>query len=118
MIRPLALTLFAALSVSVAVPAAAHDHEATGPDLVEHPELRVYTGASQLVPWCRDEAKARAVAAGHEVFQWTASHSERGQTLTVDGKLHVSGGDFAVTCRIARGAREEFASIEMALVPR
>jgi hypothetical protein len=69
--------------------------------------------ASELVPWCRAEAEARAIGQGHTVYQWTSSYSDRADTLEVKGKLRVEGGDFAVTCRIARGARADYGAIEM-----
>jgi hypothetical protein len=72
---------------------------------------RVFTGASQLVSWCRAEAEARVVAEGGTPYQWTASHSERGKVLEVKGTLRVDGEPRAVTCRVARGASERYASI-------
>lgn len=70
--------------------------------------------ASQLVSWCRDEAEARVVATGATPYQWTSSHHDRAKVLEVDGRLRVEGGDdITVKCRIARGARERFATIEI-----
>jgi hypothetical protein len=117
----IALSLLALLPLAAAAQTATDPVVAPAPIVdpaVLNPELRVYNSASQLNTWCRDEAEAQAVGRGHTTYQWTSSHSERGNTLKVDGKLHVEGGDFTVSCRIARGARQEFASIEMELVPR
>jgi hypothetical protein len=73
---------------------------------------REFRTASQLAPWCREEAEAHVIATGKTPYQWTASHHDRGDVLIVEGKLRVEGGnDVAVTCRIARGARERYASI-------
>jgi hypothetical protein len=108
------MSRLAALGLLAVLPfAAAAQTEPPVVDPAHHPELRVYNSASQLVTWCRDEAQARAIAQGHRTYQWTASHSESGNTLNVAGRLHVEGGDFTVTCRVARGARQEFASIDM-----
>jgi hypothetical protein len=92
------LLLFASL------PAAAHD-----PD--DHD--REIRQASELVPWCRQEAEARFVARGEKTYQWSASYGDRGNTLSVEGRLRVEGRDVKVQCRIARGAREHYASIEI-----
>lgn len=74
---------------------------------------REFHNASELVSWCRDEAEARVVASGGEPYQWRASHKSQGDTLIVEGKLRVDGEDLTVRCRVARGARERYASIEM-----
>jgi len=55
----------------------------------------------------------RALGAGLPVYQWTASHGERVNTLEVRGRLQVGGGHYEVTCRIARGARAHYAAIEI-----
>ena len=84
-----------------AAPLAAHEHE------------RTIAQASDLVQWCRSEAEARYVAKGLQTYQWTSSYHDSGNLLAVDGKLRVHGDDVAVHCRVARGAREEYASIEI-----
>ncbi|UNK58706.1 hypothetical protein MNQ95_06360 [Pseudoxanthomonas daejeonensis] len=89
----------------VALPALAHD-----PDSHEREILQ----ASELVPWCRQEAEARYTARGETTYQWSASYSDRGNTLSVEGRLRVEGRDVKVECRIARGARERHASISVA----
>jgi hypothetical protein len=87
------------------LPAAAHD-------AVDSPHERTITLASQLAPWCRAEAEARVVAEGGTPYQWASSYHERGNVLHVEGTLRVDGEDIGVRCRIARGAREFYASIE------
>lgn len=82
---------------------AAHAHE---------PE-RMFLQASELVPWCRAEAEARYIAKSMSPYQWTASYREDGNVLIVDGKLRVHGDDVGVHCRIAKGAREQYASVEI-----
>lgn len=72
---------------------------------------RVLTSASMLVPWCRAEAEARVVAQGGTPYQWSASYRDRGKVLEVDGRLRVDGEDVLVQCRVARGARERYATI-------
>lgn len=69
--------------------------------------------ASALVPWCRQEAEARYVARGEKTYQWSASYHDRGNTLYVEGRLRVEGRDVKVDCRIARGARERYAAIDI-----
>ncbi|MGQ4583892.1 hypothetical protein [Lysobacter sp. F60174L2] len=69
--------------------------------------------ASALVPWCRSEAEARYIARNIVPYQWTARYHDKGNVLYVEGKLRVHGDDVAVRCRIARGAREKYAVIEI-----
>ncbi|KFN46550.1 hypothetical protein [Arenimonas metalli] len=76
-------------------------------------EERVFQQASQLQPWCRQEAEAHFTGRGIETYQWTASYSESGRMLEVRGTLRAGGQDVAVTCRIAKGARERYASIRI-----
>ena len=97
----LALLLAAALPAAPPLPVAEDTHHD-----------RVIVSASGLVPWCRTEAEARVVARGGTPYQWTASYRDRGKVLEVDGKLRVDGADVAVRCRVARGARERYATLE------
>jgi hypothetical protein len=89
------------LALAVAAPTLAHDH------------TRVIDQASELVPWCKAEAESRYVARNITPYQWAASYHERSNVLYVDGRLRVHGDDVAVRCRIARGAREDYATIEI-----
>jgi len=73
----------------------------------------VIAQASDLVPWCKAEAEARYVAKNLATYQWTASYRQDGNMLIVDGKLRVHGEDVAVHCRIASGAREDYAVVEI-----
>jgi hypothetical protein len=98
-----------ALLAGIAQPASAQ-----APPPVPPPDAeRVINAASELVPWCRAEAEARFVAEGRAIYQWSASHHSRGNTLFVNGRLRVEGVDYLVDCRIARGAREYYASIRI-----
>jgi len=89
-----------------ALPAMAHE-------IVPYERERVFTGASQLVPWCRQEAQAHFTARGLPTYQWTASYQDRGNVLHVEGQLRVDGRNVQVRCWIARGAREHLANIEI-----
>lgn len=77
------------------------------------PDDRVIQLASELQPWCRSEAEARLVAQGKTTYGWTSSQVSRGNVLHVEGKLRVEGADVAVHCRIVRGARLRYASIDL-----
>jgi len=76
-------------------------------------EPRIISLASDLLPWCKAEAEARYIAENITPYQWTASYHDSGNALFVDAKLRVHGDDVAVRCRIAAGAREEYATIEI-----
>lgn len=78
-----------------------------------HDRERTISQASDLAPWCQHEAEARYVARSMPTYQWTASYHDSGDIFVVDGKLRVHGDDVAIHCRIARGAREEYAAIEI-----
>jgi hypothetical protein len=84
-----------------ALGAFAHEHE------------RVIAQASDLEPWCKSETEARYIAKGITPYQWTASYHDDGNALYVDGKVRVHEDDVAVHCRIARGAREEYGTVEI-----
>jgi len=86
----------------------------TGPTSAFGHEHGIISQASDLVSWCKAEAEARYVARNITPYNWTASYHERGNVLYVDGKLRVDGEDVAVHCRIASGARDEYATIEIA----
>ena len=74
---------------------------------------RVISQASELVPWCKSEAESRYIARNITPYQWAASYHDRSNILYVDGRLRVHGDDVTVRCRIARGAREQYATIEI-----
>lgn len=74
---------------------------------------QIFNRASELAPWCRDEAEARYVAKNLTTYQWTASHHDRSGVLYVEGTLRVEGRTVEVRCRIAQGARERYATIEI-----
>ena len=96
-----------ALLLAAAAPAAP-----SAPVVEDIHHERVIASASTLVPWCRAEAEARVVAGGGTPYQWTASWRDRGNVLEVDGRLRVDGEPVAVRCRIARGARDRYATLE------
>ena len=95
-----AITVVALLLV-LAPPTIAHDHH------------RVIYQASELVPWCRDEAQARYIARNITPYNWTASYHDSANVLYVDGKLRVQERDVDVHCRIASGARLEYGVVEI-----
>ncbi len=98
--------LLCTLPVATAVAQdAAHVH----PD---HHE-RVIGQASELEPWCREQTRARYVARGEQVYQWTSRYSDRGQVLQVEGSLRVADRRVRAVCTIARGARERHASLTL-----
>ena len=96
-----ALSIFV---IALAAPLAtlAHDHD----------ELPINTG-SELVDWCKSESEAQFVAQSKTAYNWVARHVERGNTLVVEGEWRVDGNRMSVECRIAKGARREFASVSI-----
>jgi hypothetical protein len=89
--------LLAALAVSATV--AAHDDE-----------IPINTG-TELVEWCRAESEAQFVAQSRTAYNWVARHVERGNMLVVEAEWRVDGQRMAVECRIAKGARREYATV-------
>ena len=89
------------LLLLAALPALAHRGE------------RVISQASELEPWCKSEVEARYVAMNITPYQWAASYHDSSNVLYVDGRLRVHDDDVTVRCRIARGAREEYGTIEI-----
>ncbi|MGH8053293.1 MAG: hypothetical protein ACREP4_05110 [Stenotrophomonas sp.] len=75
---------------------------------------RTVEQASELVPLCRQEVEARYVARDIPTYQWRASYHDRANTLYVDGFIRAGGEDITVACRIARGARERYISVDIA----
>jgi hypothetical protein len=83
------------------VPVAAHDDE-----------LPINTG-SELVDWCKAESEAQFVAQEKTAYNWVARHVERGNALVVEGNWRVDGERIEVECRIAKGARREYATMSI-----
>jgi hypothetical protein len=75
-------------------------------------EHGVISQASDLVPWCKAEAEAR-YARNITPYNWTASYHQKGNVLYVDGNLRANGEEVTVHCRIAGGARDEYATIDI-----
>ncbi len=73
----------------------------------------VFTQSSQLMQWCHEEAKAHFAGKGEATYQWTANHYNKGNTLIVEGQLRTDKGDVPVTCRVASGAREKYATVNI-----
>lgn len=69
--------------------------------------------AGGLVAPCREEAEAHFAGQGLPTYQWTASHKSRGNLLLVDGTLRVDGEDMEVACRLSRGARLRYMTLEI-----
>lgn len=74
---------------------------------------RTISSGSEFAPWCRNEAEARYIARNLTPYQWTASYHDRDGVLYVKGSLRVEGQTVEVRCRIAQGARERYATIEI-----
>lgn len=72
-----------------------------------------FSGASELQPWCEEEARAHFVGKGLTTYQWRGRHYQKGNVFFVEGKLRADGEDVAVACRVAKGARERYAVIEI-----
>lgn len=70
--------------------------------------------ASELVPLCRQEVEACYVARDIPTYQWRTSYHDRANTLYVDGFIRAGGEDVTVACRIARGARERYITVDIA----
>ncbi len=77
-----------------------------------HREIE-FSQASELMPWCQTEAKAHFAGKGEATYQWSANHYSKGNTLIVEGQIRTDKGDVPVTCRVARGARERYAVVEI-----
>ena len=97
----------AAMASGLALATAGAAAQVPEPDAPYRPEP-VFTQASELLPWCRQEAEARYVARNIQTYQWTASYKQSGNVLYVEGKLRAHGDDVPVRCRVARNARERY----------
>jgi hypothetical protein len=74
----------------------------------------VINDASELVALCREETEARFTAKGLVTYQWISSYKSRGNTLFVDGTLRIQAGkNVKVACRLARGARLGYMSLDI-----
>ena len=69
--------------------------------------------AGELVDYCRSEAEAYYVGKGRITYQWAASHKSRGNVLYVSGRLRVEHDDIQVACRLPRGARLTYMTLEV-----
>lgn len=83
---------------------------------VPDPDDVVIASGSELRDWCRQESEAHLVGEGKTPVNWTARHLEKANTLIVEGHWRIDGETVDVECRVARGARAQFAS--MKLLPR
>lgn len=92
-----------ALLLTAAAPALAH----------EDPDDLVLATGSDLLAWCKDESAAHLIGQGQTPANWTATHYEKVNTLIVEGKWSVDGVRVEVECRVARGARAQFAWMKM-----
>ena len=90
------------ISLASAFPAIAHDRPRTI-DLSE-----------DLVEWCKSEAESRYVGKNIAFSNWSANFYDRDGVIYVEGSLRAHGSNVNVKCRIAKGAREEYAVIEIA----
>lgn len=69
--------------------------------------------ASDLRDWCRAETEAYFIGQGVTPYNWTASWWDEVDMLHVQGEWRIGRGSVSVKCRIARGARAEYASYEI-----
>jgi len=72
-----------------------------------------FSRASDLMSWCEAEARAHFVGKGVTSYQWSGRHYEKGNVLFVEGKIRANGDDVPVACRVAKGARERYAIVEI-----
>lgn len=79
----------------------------------EHRHELEFHQASELLPWCEAEARAHFVGQGVTPYQWTGRYYDKGNMLVVEGRIRANGEDVPVACRVARGARERYAVIEI-----
>ena len=69
--------------------------------------------ASELVPWCKAEVESQYVAQGITTYQWTASYHDRANILYVKGRLRVHDDYVEARCRIAKGERLMYMTVEI-----
>lgn len=74
---------------------------------------RVIANEFELSTWCEQEARHHYIAKNITPYQWTSRYFDRSNVLHVEGSLRAQGADVPVRCRIARGAREQYAIIEI-----
>lgn len=98
-------TLAALFLLGLATPALAQEQAPA--------QERVINNERELAGWCEQEAKHRYIARNITPYQWTSRYFERSNVLHVEGSLRVHGEDVQVRCRAARGAREQYAVIEI-----
>ena len=73
----------------------------------------VFNSPSELMPYCQKEAAAQLGARGVPTYQWSARHHMQGNLMVVEGQIKTDKGNVPVTCRVARGARERYAVVEI-----
>ena len=73
----------------------------------------VFNSPSELMPYCQKEAAAQLGAKGVPTYQWSARHHMQGNLMVVEGQIKTDKGNVPVTCRVARGARERYAVVEI-----
>lgn len=83
-----------------------------GSAMADHRD-RVINTASKLRDWCKDESEASFIGRGSTPYNWSASFYDEGNTLVAKGQWRVDGAVVTVECRVARGARAEYASMSI-----
>ena len=76
-------------------------------------DYRPINHASELALWCRGKAESIYRARNITPYQWTVSYHDYANIFYVAGKLRGHGDDVPVRWRIAKGEREQAASIEI-----
>lgn len=88
----------------------------SAPNLAAQPyqqEEIEFRQGSELLSWCRSEAEAHFAGKGIATWQWSGRHHEKGNLLIVEGSIRTGDKDVSVSCRVAKGARERHAAIEV-----
>ena len=83
-----------------------------GPAIADHRDQPINT-ASELRDWCKSESEASFIGRGLQPSNWSASFWDEGNVLVAKGQWRVDAAMVTVECRVARGARAEYASMSI-----
>ena len=82
------------------------------PAFADHRDVPI-NSASELRDWCKSESEATFIGRGLKPYNWSASYSDEGNVLIATGEWLIDTSIVKVECRVARGARREFASMSI-----